>query len=134
MTIPDHTFQVPLKVRDYECDMQGIANNAQYLHYLEHTRHEFLKSKGYDFAEITQQGTHLVITRAEIDYLHPLKSGQHFLVTLNISTKSRLKVLFHQAIFNRDTSTCMLTAQFTTVALNRAGKPFVSEILKALVL
>ena len=45
-----------MKVRDYECDLQGIVNNANYQHYLEHTRHEFLLSTGVSFAALHEQG------------------------------------------------------------------------------
>jgi len=45
----DYQFKQNFQVRDYECDLQGIVNNAVYLHYLEHTRHEFLKQSGIDF-------------------------------------------------------------------------------------
>ena len=41
-----YIYELPFKVRDYECDLQGIVNNANYQHYLEHTRHEFLTSVG----------------------------------------------------------------------------------------
>ena len=33
-----YIFETRLDVRDYECDIQGIVNNANYLHYTEHTR------------------------------------------------------------------------------------------------
>ncbi len=38
----DYKFCLDFKVRDYECDMEGIVNNATYMNYLEHARHEFL--------------------------------------------------------------------------------------------
>lgn len=41
-----YVYELEMKVRDYECDLQGIVNNANYQHYLEHTRHEFLTMTG----------------------------------------------------------------------------------------
>ena len=49
-------FTLELAVRDYECDLQGVVNNAVYQNYLEHARHEYLKSIGIDFAALTAQG------------------------------------------------------------------------------
>ena len=34
-------FSIDLAVRDYECDLQGVVNNAVYFNYLEHARHAF---------------------------------------------------------------------------------------------
>ena len=39
----NYIFETTMEVRDYECDIQGIVNNANYLHYIEHTRHLFLQ-------------------------------------------------------------------------------------------
>ena len=47
-----YIYELKMKVRDYECDLQGIVNNANYQHYLEHTRHEFLTSVGISFARL----------------------------------------------------------------------------------
>ena len=51
-----YIYELEMKVRDYECDLQGIVNNANYQHYLEHTRHEFLTSVGVSFAALHEQG------------------------------------------------------------------------------
>ena len=36
-----YIYELKMAVRDYECDLQGIVNNANYQHYTEHTRHMF---------------------------------------------------------------------------------------------
>ena len=51
-----YIFETKMEVRDYECDIQGIVNNANYLHYTEHTRHRFLRSLGLSFAKLHEQG------------------------------------------------------------------------------
>ena len=79
-------FALTLDVRDYECDLQGIVNNAIYQHYLEHARHQYLQSLGLSFARFHEQGHDLVLTRAEIDYKTPLRSGDRFTVELRVET------------------------------------------------
>ena len=44
----EYQFTLKFEVRDYECDLQGIVNNAVYQHYLEHTRHVYLKQNEVD--------------------------------------------------------------------------------------
>ena len=51
-----YIFEARMEVRDYECDIEGIVNNANYLHYTEHTRHLFLKHCGLSFAEMHEKG------------------------------------------------------------------------------
>ena len=80
----NETFKVDLEVRDYECDIEGIVNNAVYMNYLEHARHLFLRDIGFDFAELTRIGIHLVVIRIEADYLYPLRSGDRFYVTTGL--------------------------------------------------
>ena len=57
-----YIYELEMKVRDYECDLQGIVNNANYQHYLEHTRHEFLTSVGVSFAALHEQGVDTILT------------------------------------------------------------------------
>ena len=97
-----YDFELPLAVRDYECDLQGLVNNAVYQNYLEHTRHQYLKSLGLNFVHFHQQGHDLVLTRAEIDYKAPLKSGDHFAVKLRLETESRLRFRFIQDIYKHN--------------------------------
>jgi acyl-CoA thioester hydrolase len=121
--LADYRFKLNLEVRDYECDMQGIVNNAVYQNYLEHTRHEFLKSIGIDFASLTQRGIILVVVRIEIDFLYPLRSGDRFWVGLNMERISRVRFGFHQDIFRLPDDKPIIRAKVIGTALNEKGRP-----------
>ena len=77
-----YIYELTLKVRDYECDLQGIVNNANYQHYLEHTRHEFLSSVGVSFAKLHEEGVDPVVARINMAFKTPLKSGDEFVSKL----------------------------------------------------
>ena len=91
-------YELEFEVRDYECDLQGIVNNAVYLNYLEHTRHRHLKSRGIDFSALHERGCDLVVTRSEIDYERPLRSGDRFVVRSRMRRQRRVRFQFEQEI------------------------------------
>jgi len=125
----EYQFTLEFEVRDYECDMEGIVNNAVYHNYLEHTRHVFLKQQGVDFTEMTQRGIHLVVVRVEIDYLYPLRGGDAFMVGLNMARISRVRLGFHQDIYRLPDQRPIVKANIIGTALNERGRPFIPEEL-----
>jgi len=91
------TFEIEMKVRDYECDTQGIVNNANYLHYTEVTRHEFMESLGISFKECHAQGIDPVVSRADLRYKASLTGGEWFLSSLTVERKGA-KLFFRQTL------------------------------------
>jgi len=128
----DYQFRLDFEVRDYECDLQGIVNNAVYQNYLEHTRHAFLKQKGLNFSSLSERGINLVVIRAEIDYLYPLRSGERFYVGLNVERVSRLRFGFLQDIYLLPDNKPVLKAKIIGTTVNESGKPFLPDELAVL--
>jgi acyl-CoA thioester hydrolase len=122
-------FTTELQVRDYECDLQGIVNNAVYQHYLEHARHEYLNSRGLDFAELTALGVIIVVIRAELDYKQALRPGDRFSVSVSAKKLGRLKVVFDQEIRRLTDDELMLEAKITAVSLKDGERPYFPEEL-----
>lgn len=118
----EYQFSLEFTVRDYECDLQGIVNNANYQHYLEHTRHEFLVSKGISFSDLHEQGLDLIVTRVEIDYKLPLRSRDRFLVKLNIRREGNVRLIFEQEIIRLPDEKLVVKAEVTGIA-SRNGRP-----------
>ena len=85
-------------VRDYECDIEGIVNNANYLHYAEHTRHLFLKACGLSFAEMHQKGVDAVVARMNLQFKTPLTCDDEFISRLGMH-KEGIRYVFNQDIY-----------------------------------
>ena len=100
-------FEIILRVRDYECDTQGHVNNANYQHYFEVTRHDFLEKVGLNFYQLHLNGIDAVVSRVEIRYKVPLIGMDQFRCTVTSIEKAGVKYIFHQEIIRlSDNVTC----------------------------
>ena len=97
----DYVYSLEMQVRDYELAAEGIVNNANYLHYLEHTRHQFCCKYGISFAEMQNRGFIPVLNKVEIEYKEPLRSGDEFVSKLSLERKGA-RFIFHQDLFKKD--------------------------------
>ena len=98
MTLDDYKFTHEMKVRDYECDLQGIVNNANYQHYMEHSRHELLEKLGVNFGKLHEDGIDAMVAKITIEYKIPLRSGDRFIVGINMKRQGP-KIVFYQDIY-----------------------------------
>ncbi len=129
---PRYQHEITLEVRDYECDLQGVVNNAVYLHYLEHARHSWLLSLGLDFVALHNQGTDLVVARLEIDYRLPLRSGDRFIVRSHMHREGRLRLVCRQDIY-RSADEKPVAQALVTVTGVQGGRPHIPEELERIV-
>ena len=90
-------FEYKMKVRDYECDAQGHVNNANYQHYFEVARHEFLEKHDLNFFELHKNGVDAVVARVDIRYKTPLIGMDEFVCTVALE-RTGIKYVFHQEI------------------------------------
>lgn len=90
-------YELKLKVRDYECDAQGIVNNANYLHYFEATRHELMEQQGLRLRDLTEASIIPVLRSANIQYKNSLRGSDEFICSVSIERKG-LRYFFNQKI------------------------------------
>ena len=98
MNLDDYKFTHEMKVRDYECDLQGIVNNADYQHYMEHSRHELISKLGVNSGKLHEDGIDAMVAKITIEYKIPLRSGDKFIVGINLERKGP-KIIFYQDIY-----------------------------------
>lgn len=130
MTNNKYTFELKMKVRDYECDLQGVVNNSVYQNYLEHTRHEYLHSVGLDFAELFERNIVAMVARVDIQYKQPLKSGDEFISRLYM-VQEGIKYLFYQDIYRAHDNKLCIKGVITTVTVINGKLGISDEIVNA---
>lgn len=114
-----YCFIMDMEVRDYELDCEQIVNNANYLHYMEHTRHKFCMDAGLSFIAMHQRGIDAVVRKVEIEYKTSLRGGDSFLSCLRIDRKGA-RFIFHQDIIRSDGEIC--AEGEVTVVILKDGK------------
>ena len=118
------------KVRDYECDIQGVVNNSVYQNYLEHARHECLHALNVDFVALAEAGINLVVTRAELNYKLSLRPGDEFYVATRLVQESKVRFAFLQDIVRKADNKVVLEGKVTGTALNARGRPEIPNVLQ----
>lgn len=125
----NNIFEYHLKVRDYECDAQGHVNNANYQHYFEAARHEFLEKVGLNFYDLHLQGIDAVVARADIRYKIPLVGMDEFVCTVRQIERQNVKYVFHQEIIRKKDNALCAKAKIEVVCLinGKLSKPEVFD-------
>ena len=116
----DYLFILEMKVRDYECDLQGVVNNSNYQHYMEHTRHEYLESLGENFGRLHDNGIDMFVSKVVIKFKHSLRSGDMYLSCMNLRREG-VKLVFEQDIYRKSDNT-LATSGTVEIVLVENGK------------
>lgn len=126
-------FEISLSVRDYELDTQGVVNNSVYQNYLEHARHEFLKSVGLNFNKLHDNGTDAVVHKVELVYKKPLMGDDQFVVKTHAKKSGNVRFVFYQNIYRLPDHELILKGVVTAVFMND-GRPIrpPQEVVEAL--
>ena len=112
----NYIYRLEMKVRDYECDIQGVVNNANYQHYLEYARHEFLEYIGGSFSKMHEEGYDMMVSKITLEYKRPLRGGDRFVVCINAQRKGA-KLVFMQDIYNLAHDSLALKGEVDVICL-----------------
>ena len=114
-----YCFIMDMEVRDYELDCEQIVNNANYHHYMEHTRHKFCMDAGLSFIEMHNQGIDAVVRKIEVEYKTSLRGGDSFISCLRLERRGP-RFIFHQDIIKSNGEVC--AEGIVTVVVLKNGK------------
>lgn len=112
----EYIYKYEMKTRDYECDIQGVVNNANYQHYLEVTRHEFIQSVGQSFDDWHKKGIDVMVSKITINYRSPLHGCEEFISCLNLK-RTGARYIFLQDIYRKSDEKLCVSAEVHCVCV-----------------
>jgi acyl-CoA thioester hydrolase len=119
----DILFSHTDKVRDSEVDMHLGVNNSIYLQYLQHARHEFLRSAGVDIDLYVP-----VVMKAWIEYKAFLTANDTYRVDIRV-TRDKLTWHFLSDIVNVGTGKVAVSSDLHVVFF-KDKRPSRDEVLR----
>lgn len=121
-------YKYKMKVRDYELDAQSVVNNANYQHYYEVTRHEFLENCGVSFIELHNLNIETMVYSVSIKYRKPLLASDEFYCTIESLEKKGIRYFFNQKIIRISDNTTCSEARIEVVCVTN-GKPIRPDLI-----
>ena len=72
------------KVQYYETDMMGVAHHANYLHWMEEARIDFMDRIGFPYKRMEAEGVLSPVKSLQVSYLKPCTFGDEVEITVGV--------------------------------------------------
>lgn len=115
------TSTAKVRVRFAETDAMGVVYHANYLPWCEVARLELIGSIGLSYRKMNEDGFHLPVVEAHLNYKRPAKFDDIVEIKASIKTKPSIKVKVEYEMYANGV---LLVSGYTMhVFVNREGLP-----------
>ncbi|MFT6154754.1 MAG: acyl-CoA thioester hydrolase [Bermanella sp.] len=109
-------FSWPVRVYFEDTDAGGIVYHAQYLHFLERARTEWLRNLGFNQSELKLQGILFVVRDMAIKWINPARLDDELIIKVSIEQINKASLIMKQVIMCGNIK--KLTARVTIACLD----------------
>lgn len=140
MITPHVTFPTPEtrwlhRVSYGETDAMGVVYYANYLHWFEQARSQFIREGGMSYAEVERRGVFLPVREAWCRYRKPATFDQEIAVRAAISKWGRASLTFVYEVISIEQTILLAAGGTEHACVNRDGRPVaVPDWLKTITL
>ena len=104
--------EITIRVRYAETDRMGLLHHANYLVYFEQGRTELLRSQGFTYRDIEDQGFYLVLTKLQVRYRSPAYYDDLLVLRTTVARTTLVKIehkyeLFRDGVLVADAETTL---------------------------
>jgi acyl-CoA thioester hydrolase len=121
--LSDQAHQTRLRVRYAETDQMGVVYHANYLIWMEVGRVELVRSRGFAYKTLEDQGLYLSVIEANCRYLFPARYDQEVIVETTVNKSSLRGVEFGYRILSAEPERLLAEGFTKHLWLNREMRP-----------
>jgi acyl-CoA thioester hydrolase len=114
---------VEFRVRYPETDQMGVVYHANYLHWCDIGRTEYLRARGATYADLERNGMLLAVAEATLRYHASARYDQMIRVETTLREVRSRALTFDYEIVHAETGTRFVSASTTLVSLDAGGRP-----------
>jgi acyl-CoA thioester hydrolase len=114
------SHETTIRVRYAETDRMGLLHHANYLVYFEQARTELLRSLGFTYKDLEDQGFLLVLTRAEVKYRSPARYDDVLTVRTTVTRTTAVRIEHRYEVLRSDTP--IADGETTLACVDRTGR------------
>ena len=111
-----------VRVRYAETDQMGVVYHANYLVWFEVGRVELLRSLGFDYKQIEDDGFGIAVVEAVARYKAPAKYDDELLIRTRIHTMSGVILKFGYEVLRAADNVLLCEGETTHIVVDRAMK------------
>lgn len=109
------------KVQYYETDMMGVTHHANYIHWMEEARIDFMDQLGFPYCRMEAEDVLSPVKALRCSYLRPTTFGDEIRVLVSVLSFNGVVITLRYAMKNEEDET-VCEAESEHVFLNREGK------------
>lgn len=114
---------VEFRVRYPETDQMGVVYHANYLHWCDIGRTEYLRARGATYADLERNGMLLAVAEANLRYHASARYDQVVRIETTLRDVRSRALTFDYVIVDAVTGNRFVTASTTLVSLDADGRP-----------
>jgi acyl-CoA thioester hydrolase len=97
-----YVYRFNSRVRYQETDRMAIVYHTNYISWFDMGRTEFIRSLGYDYSKLEEEGIWMPVVEVGCKYKSPAKFDDIVTIETSIEELTRVKIRFKYRVFNGD--------------------------------
>ncbi len=110
------------KVQYYETDMMGVVHHANYIHWMEEARIDFMARLGFPYAAMEAGGIVSPVKSVSCEYKRPCTFGDDIRVAVSVEAFNGVVLTIRYHMEHADSGDTVCEARSEHVFLNKEGR------------